>query len=296
MPQRVGQTWHVTEASRHLPITAEVISLRGRDTPERQRGLPRTADLALRIGNGQTLSLSLYDETRESTSNAVGVAQINWARFADCPICLTPEPDSEEHVPPRALGGAAMTWTCSTCNNQLGSRTESAMQDWFDRACRIRVTVSGHRRPLAEDRALIRQTADGMVIFVLDRPQDEDRWGQHLQPGASGDVRFIQPRKAEFMTGLLKSAYLASCLHLQTVPDVPSSTEIRQELLAARDARSRKDVTLGRRAALLNVYRTDQPATGPRLALLKDATDSRFLISLAGTILVDWPFPEISPA
>lgn len=169
------------------------------------------------------------------------------------------------------------------------------MQDWFDRACRIRVTVSGNHRPLAEDRALIRQTADGMMIFVLDGAQEEDRWSEHLQPGASGDVRFIQPRRAEFMNGLLKSAYLAACLHLKTVPDVPSSAEIRRELLAARDARSRRDVALGSRAASLNAYRTDRPATGPQLALMRDATDSRFLISLAGTVLVDWPFPEISP-
>ena len=51
-----------------------------------------------------------------------------------CPICLTDAPSAKEHVPQKPLGGWVMTMTCSRCNNGLGSRLESELQDWFDHA------------------------------------------------------------------------------------------------------------------------------------------------------------------
>jgi hypothetical protein len=81
------------------------------------------------------------------------------------------------------------------------------------------------------------------------------------------------------------------------VPDIASAVAIRAELLAARDARRRRDVVLGPRAAAIKAFRTGQPAAGPTLAILRSEEDEpRYLISLAGTILVDWPFPEVTPA
>jgi len=94
--------------------------------------------------------------------------------------------------------------------------------------------------------------------------------------------------------GPAPSAPLA--LHLGGVPDVASAREIRAELVAARDARHR-NVVLGARARALGVYRTGRAAAGPPLALLRtDHGEPRYLISLAGTVLVDWPFPEVALA
>lgn len=39
------------------------------------------------------------------------------------------------------------------------------------------------------------------------------------------------------------------------------------------------------------------PTQGPPLALVRsEHEEPRYFISLAGTVLVDWPFPEITPA
>lgn len=289
----------MTEEPQRLPFQAEIRTVRGRDAAESERGLPRTSEITLDVSNGQTLALALPGIDSATTATAVGVTEIMAGRFGACPICLDPDASTVEHVPPRAFGGTAMTWTCGPCNNNLGSRTEAAMQDWFDEACRIRVTVNGVQQPLTNDRALIRKTADGQVIFMLDQifAEDDDRFAEHMQPGSSGDVRLVAPRRAEYMTGFLKSAYLAACLHLRAAPDAPSATAIREELLVARDARRRRDVVLGPWADSLRVFRTGEPAQGPTLAVLRSREDEqRYLISLAGTIVVDWPFPEITPS
>jgi hypothetical protein len=59
---------------------------------------------------------------------------------------------------------------------------------------------------------------------------------------------------------LLKSAYPASCLSIRGLPEVPSAHQIRGEMLAAREARSRSRVWMGPHAEMLNVFRTGQPA------------------------------------
>ena len=110
-------------------------------------------------------------------------------------------------------------------------------------------------------------------------------------------IHYTFPRPAEYKTGLLKSAYLAACLHFGGVPDTPTFLAARDELLQARDATSRRKVHLGPIANQLKVYRTGLAANGPTLALLRSDHDgeSTYLISLAGTLLVEWPFADLDP-
>ncbi|MCB0911812.1 MAG: hypothetical protein KDB60_09390 [Propionibacteriaceae bacterium] len=122
--------------------------------------------------------------------------------------------------------------------------------------------------------------------------------GQHFQSGKQVTMHTVFPRPEEYRNGLLKNAYLAACLMLRAVPDAPSAHEIRAELLAARDAPSRADVVLGPHAQSLRVGLTGRPAHPPNLGLMQllpKAEPPQYLLSLAGTVIAHWPFPEIHP-
>nr|WP_246401389.1 HNH endonuclease [Jiangella mangrovi] len=238
---------------------------------------------------------------RALLSDDLGIAQficeIGAGAFPYCPICFDGEADSREHVPPKPLGGIVMANTCSPCNNKLGSRTESALQDWFDDAVYTFYSQDGDPRPFGHSRVLNLQTPDGEWFQVQERPSNpENRLGSALVEGGV-TMHLALPARAQYKTGLLKNAFLAACLHVGGVPMTASTAEIRAELVATRDARSRRDVQLGPRAEAIRAYRTGQPANGKPLALMRtDGVDKpRFLISLAGTILVEWPFPDVDP-
>jgi hypothetical protein len=82
--------------------------------------------------------------------------------FDRCPICLDPEPTSKEQVPPAALGGSVMTTTCTRCNNELGSRLEAPLLDWWEDAVGS-VSLSHDEVPGARRaaRVLLRQKDTG---------------------------------------------------------------------------------------------------------------------------------------
>lgn len=279
------------------PFSGVIREVQGRNTTTPQRGLPKLAHIALDSTNGPNLEASLYTPPTEGMVNARPVAVIRDGVFGSCPICLGGEPDTDEHVPPTAFGGRVMTRTCARCNNGLGSRAEAAMQDWFDGAHRVRVTVDGVAKPLANDRVFLRQTNEGKPLLMMDSPVGpDDDLRRHLNSGGEGLLSFVSPREAEYRTGLLKNAFLAACLYLGHSRPTASAHGIADELLAARDARRRSDVTLGHHAARLGYYRTGHPAHGPTLTIFRGDEDfPRTVISLAGTVLVDWPFPEMTP-
>lgn len=133
--------------------------------------------------------------------------------------------------------------------------------------------------------------------MVHERPgESDDKLGAAMRAGEV-KMHVAAPAPAQVQTGLLKNAFLAACLHLRGVPMTISAAEIRAELVAARDTRQRRDVQLGPRAKALRAARTGQPADGTRLALLRtDGVDQpAFMISLAGTVVVEWPFPDVDP-
>lgn len=283
------------------PLQGRIRSVRGRNTKTPERGLPKISEIVLEHDDGQIVE-ALLDPVAEGTLpvETRSVVAISPGFAPNCPICLVARATTAEHVPPKAFGGRVMTSTCARCNNGLGSRTESAMQDWFDGAFRVSYTSGDDPQPFGSDRAFFRQTADGEFVIMAERAQAEGEhtFRQRVQPGARFEMNLSEPRPAEYRTGFLKSAYLAAALHLRGLRDVPSVRETQAELLAARDAK-RRDVVLGPRARALRFHRTRQPASGPPLAIMRvvgeEQAEPRYLISLAGTILVEWPFPEICP-
>lgn len=279
-------------------MPGRIAHVRGRKTTSRERGLPAIADIRLDLADGRELKASAFPPTSlDDQVLAVGVCAIPPGRFGVCPICLSRPGNTDEHVPPRGFGGSVMTGTCEDCNNRLGSRTEAAMQDWYDHTVQLRYTVDGDPKPFGQTRAvgLLTDTGEVVVMPMQGGPDDLSR---HVRAGSQLRMHVVAPRPEEYRNGFLKSAYLAACLMLRAVPDVPSAYEIRGELLAARDASSRAGVVLGPQARSLRVGLTGEPAHGPNLGLMKRVSEEyppQYLLLLAGTVLVHWPFPEIDP-
>lgn len=165
-------------------------------------------------------------------------------------------------------------------------------------AVRVYYTRDGDPRPFGHSRVHILWTDDGEFVQIPARGSngpDED-FGEHLHSETGLDMTMAPPAPAEIQNGMLKSAYLAASLHLRHVPNVRSAQEIRQELEAVIRSPSRAAVTAGPRAQALQFYRTGLAASEPTLGLLRiEDPTAGHVISLASTILVDWPFPEINP-
>src|SRR3954465_2913581 len=88
--------------------------------------------------------------------------------FDCCPTCGDPA-TTEEHVPPRRLGGMKMTRTCEPYNGRLGSLVEPDLIDWLEDAITrpyLRSPGLQGRRSLG--RVLFRATPDGIPVFLVD--------------------------------------------------------------------------------------------------------------------------------
>lgn len=296
-----GDNEWVPDQTAHSPDRGQIQHVEGRSTRDgKQTGLPKIHELDLEHSGGARIAARVHRPPEgQGLRTATGVCSIEPGRFPYCPICLREDVGAEtvEHIPPKAFGGIGMANTCADCNNNLGSRTESALQDWYDDAVRAHFTSDAGPEPFGHDRILMLRTDNDEVVMLMEKssPEDESPLERLTDPNVQMHVQV--PRPAEYMTGLLKSVYLAACLHFGGVAHTPSVMSAREELLAARDAKSRRDVRLGPIAKHLRVHRTGQAAGGPPLALLKCDHDGAvtYLLSLAGTTLIEWPFPDLDP-
>lgn len=216
-----------------------------------------------------------------------------------CPICLSERPRTREHVPQGGLGGIEMTTTCQRCNNELGSRFERELQDWFDNAL-VDVKfehpeVRGARRS-PRIYVMDSDAGFGLVPDVELAAEVEDM----LRAGTF-QLHYREPDPRRFKIALLKHTYLAACLYLGYVPDTAEAIAIREFLVAARDAPRREGPPVDPLVDNLVVYRSGRPAAGPPLAIVKTQPAEvaggvpPYLISLAGTLFVSWPFSVVPP-
>lgn len=283
------------------PYRGQIRRVEGRSTTGGKRsGLPKIHEIELEHQGGLRIEAHSHKlPTGDGTRTATGVCVIEPGQFPHCPICLREgiPAATMEHIPPKAFGGVAMANTCADCNNRLGSRTEAALQDWYDGAIRAHFTSDASPQPFGHDRILMLTTESGEFVMLAEKSSPEGASPLDRLKDPNVEIHYTVPRPAEFKTGLLKSAYLAACLHFGGVAHTDSLMAARNELLAARDAKSRRDVALGPVAEALRAHRTGLPASGPSLALLtsEHEGEATFLISLAGTILVEWPFSDLDP-
>jgi HNH endonuclease len=283
-------------ADEYLGARGEIVSVTGRRAKGGRPGLPAIDKITLRHGDGTVLE---FETPSVGTEAPLDLVTLIFAQsFPVCPICLTAKPTAQEHVPQGPLGGRVMTTTCAPCNNRFGSRVEAELQDWFDHAL-VNVAfehedIPGRRRV---GRLLYRRGPSGFGIF----PEGK------LPPGIERMLRlgtvnlhFRVPDPQRYRLAVLKHAYLAACLYLGYVPAMPEADEIRAELVAVRDAPRRSRPPTSEYAQRLRIYRSYQPPQGPPLAIVatqpdKPDEDPEYLISLAGTLFVSWPFAGVPP-
>jgi hypothetical protein len=226
------------------------------------------------------------------------VTEIPAAVFSACPICLDPAPQSDEHVPSRKLGGKVMVNTCQACNNGLGSRLEASLTHWFDTALPGAIfaseAVRGRRR---SSPVLLLAAADGK--FVLMPQAGHDAALREILASGDFTFQFDPPRLRTLQFAAMKSAYLAACNLLGHLPQSDSAERIRRVLVIARDTPLREELPASVDVERMRLYKTFSPPTGRSLAIMAGPRDGdepqEFLVSLAGTVLVSWPFNDLSP-
>ena len=189
-----------------------------------------------------------------------------------------------------------MTRTCTRCNNDLG-RVEAELTDWRDNAFPHTTATSdaivGTRKL---PRLLHRQTTDGKFALIIDGPMHPD--AEPMLKESEFALLFLPPNPRFYKLAALKHAYLAACLDLRDIPRTPSADVIRRDLLAARDAPSRRETPASEYALSMPLMRTLEQPRGPSLALgyvQRPDGLAEWWISLAGTIAVPWPLPDRPP-
>lgn len=173
-----------------------------------------------------------------------------------CPCCLTCYPRhavatgelTEEHVPPRRLGGRGMLLTCATCNNRSGTdfdrhaATQSDADDFVHRRSagrKLPVTAYLDGIPL---RGTVEQTDDGIRIRGVPKQNDPEAlaaYGEALtanaasgnpQPNLSFTMRtYFDESRAKI--SWIRSGYLAAFAAIgygYTIRDVLAP--VRQQL------------------------------------------------------------------
>ncbi|CCH69754.1 hypothetical protein BN10_300095 [Phycicoccus elongatus Lp2] len=168
---RVGVTSDnggVTDQPAQPPYRGQIRQVIGRQAKGGKRtGLPKIHELDLEHAGGKLISARGHQPPAgDGARTATGVCAIERGQFPYCPICLREDvpADTMEHVPPTAFGGTVMANTCADCNNRLGSRTEAALQDWYDDAIRAHFTSDASPEPFGHDRILLLKTDSDEVV------------------------------------------------------------------------------------------------------------------------------------
>lgn len=291
----------VTTVSSDGPATSGEITAvsRRRAAPRR----PRADSRRYRSCTSNSLDFTSPASGQEGRLDLVGpIFPMSFARVGPpwtsvCPICLDPHPLTREHVPQGALGGTEMTTTCQQCNNEFGSRFEVELQHWFDGALvDVRFEQADVRGARKGPRIYV-LSSEGKVMLVPDAELADEVNGM-LEAGTF-TLRYRFPDTRRILIALLKHAYLAACLYLGYVPDIDEAVDIRKALLAARSAPRSEGPPDVPAADRLAVYLSGRPAAGPPLAIMEtqpaETTQGvpRYLISLAGTVFVSWPFSVV---
>ncbi|MDZ5447547.1 HNH endonuclease [Micromonospora sp. 4G57] len=245
--------------------------------------------MSIRLRDGRTIDLAMRPHNTGEWMD-VTLIEVLQPRFPErCPICGEPA-TSDEHVPPQRLGGQIMTRTCHPCNNRLGSHVEPDLVDWYDDAIPRpgfrSEAVQGRRRA---DHLLFRSTAAGEFGLIIDGRGDPEITAALASGIVNLDVR--PPNRNRYMLALLKSAYLAASLKVDILHD-QGAEQVRRDLLAARDASSRKAVPVSALALGLAVLRRYEPVSHdfPPLvrAVLHEEGNTVDGVVLAGRIFVSW--------
>ena len=266
-------------------------NVRGRGS-NGEKGLAAAHSMNLVGPDGSELHVQRMDflDSDEVHAKIIVVAQPR--RFDRCPICLDAEPTTREHVPPEAIGGAVVTWTCGPCNNVLGSRLDTALLDWWeDVVATVSMSHSEVPGPRKVGKVLLRQDGTGKFVLLFSKMDNEI--AQRLGTGENFTMEYSRPDPHRWQLAALKNAYLGACLLIGEIPETPEADAIRAELIRVRDSPPRQRPEKSDLCAGLLIARTAGPAVPGEIALAviqESATDPpMYAVSLARTLMVSWP-------
>lgn len=257
--------------------------------------MPELSEVVIDLEDGQQMTGRMPSPVGERVDTRIVLVPFDYFEFAECPICLTPNPDSREHVPPSSMGGSVLTLTCLRCNNEFGSRFESHLQTWYEGSTgRVRISgpaVNGRRNA---GEFLLRITETGEPLLMQDGRADPAI--QELLDGGQVDMHFIEPDVSAIKIGAIKNAYLAACLHLKEVPRTDRAEEIREELVAARDSVRGGRLQLSPLFQSIRLSRsnaTPVPGAIELVAFAGETDQLEFAISFSRVFAVDWPLDPL---
>jgi hypothetical protein len=256
--------------------------------------------MSIGLADGRVLDIASQPMASGGPVEVTVIEEIQGRLFHSCPICWDPATD-DEHVPPASLGGKIMTRTCGPCNHRLGSHVEADLADWYENALTLpRFGSSGIRGDRKSGRILWRTTPAGEFVLLMNGRYDPAIIDM-LKSGQV-DLAGLLPDRNRYHLALLKHAYLAACMKFGVLQG-DAADEIRQDLIAARDAASRQAVPESRLALGLTVLRRHQPSspvTAPVVtAVAHEPTGPCHGVLLAGRVFVSWssrPFDVHEPA
>lgn len=140
-----------------------------------------------------------------------------------CPLCLdivrSPSALTQEHVPPRAVGGKVLCLLCKNCNNRAGQSVDAAMAE---RVAAKKILTEGTTRKFVDLRiddlsvkaAFRREGTQGELRIAKNHnsPANLDEFNRRIrapQPATTLQVWYPHQFNDHFaMVGYLKAAYL----------------------------------------------------------------------------------------
>lgn len=258
------------------------------------RAMPVPEGLVLDVA-GHRLEVRHAPNDNEEQVTITGLQIIEPMHFDRCPICLTPNPTSKEHIPPRSVGGRVMTLTCKPCNSDFGGRVEPDLYSWcLDALVNTRASGTGAPGRRRLPTVYRRETQDGQFILLVEGEVDPAVTTMLDAGDLTWEVRL--PQMLLVRAAALKSAYLAACLTVRGIPDSPTSRKVRDLLRATRDGASPAEADPDGMLSGVRLARTLRaPREHPVLLGHDPANPSGRHIVLAGRIAVSWPLDDVDP-
>lgn len=239
---------------------------------------------------GETLPFSKYGSKETGIVSPIIIERFD---FPVCPICLDPDPDVLEHVPPQSLGGHIMTITCRRCNHDFGT-AEDQLRSFIGLETTAYAQASDGSIKGRRAAKVALRWSEGRPVgaFVQSAAPEFDE----VMRSGSGELTVNPLDMPSVVAAGLKHAYLAACLHQQAVPESDDVRRVRAVLLAARD-RDRQALMdallkLGFEAAFGWIEADRCP---PVLLLDSEDGDQRWLLLFGGRFVLQWPFADVPP-
>jgi hypothetical protein len=208
--------------------------------------------------------------------------------FGCCPICFHPS-TTDEHVPPESIGGRVMTLTCDPCNHRLASRVERDLADWIaNKYPRVWLKDGdGKQRRLPNVQLLVTDAGE----FVVASSGNSKAAASLMVPKTTVTLIAEGPDQVRWRIALMKHAYLAHCIAYGITDDL-TMTQVRNDLINARDSARREQVHPSKVADSMLVMRTGQRAERLASIVVAQAEHEDGCVEgviLAGQVFVSWP-------